>query len=493
MTIIADLLVLSLCVAPGCTAEATDAVLDPGGFGVIRETVQTQDIPLVLTRLTGSSGEALISNAIPLPPGLLLPDQVDRVQFFVGDREQAVYVEGLRGQHPDGSLRSILVQFPHTISRMVLPGKMRIGSARSLPDLQKTAVSYNLQAPMPEAVLLPTNFQYLNATRIVGPTVPLFAAQAFDNTWLLRWNTVGDAKWRIHETDFGTAPVGHIIVRNYYDRSLANFAHWVMSGNPEYFKRGILYAMTYRERYHRPNGYTVQPHETHIEGEALIYTLLGDEESRKAVQLHAEYMRDLWLPKLADPKWKYTANRPMARAIEAFLTAAKVDVPGDWETTLRAALDSFLEQQYPDGAYRYPAQCGVSNHFQTGLFNDALIRYWEEFERDPRIVPAIQRSVDWLWNTQWVASGGGFRYSEGPCTLPGAGATMDPAPDLNLLLVTAFGFLYQELNDPRYRQWGDIVFHEGIRRAWLGSSPRNGDKQFNQQFRSAFRYLHYRR
>ena len=70
---------------------------------------------------------------------------------------------------------------------------------------------------------------------------------------------------------------------------------------------------------------------------------------------------------------------------------------------------------------------------------------------------------------------------------------MDPAPDLNLLLVTAFGFLYQELNDPRYRQWGDIVFHEGIRRAWLGSSPRNGDKQFNQQFRSAFRYLHYRR
>jgi hypothetical protein len=32
----------------------------------------------------------------------------------------------------------------------------------------------------------------------------------------------------------------------------------------------------------------------------------------------------------------------------------------------------------------------------------------------------------------------------------------------------------------------------GVANAWLGNTAAQGDKQFNQQYRSAFRYLAYR-
>ena len=459
----------------------------------IRDAAQLTGVRLAVMRLTGVGGQALISNAIPFPPGMLREEDLDRVQLFVAGNEQPIYIEALEGRHSDGSLRSALVQFEHAMSRIVLAGELRIGQSRTVPDRPRKDITYDLQNPLPEAVALPADPAYLTRTRVVGPAVSVSEARTFSPTWVQRWTKTGDAKWAVHESDFKSVGLGWVLVRNFYDRSLANFAYWVMSGDPEYFKRGILYAIAYRERYHRKYDYSVQPHETQIEGEALLYTLLGDEESRRGAQLNAEFMRDLWLPKLVDPTWKYTANRPMARAIEAFLAARMVGAAGDWEGTLRTTLDAFLSQQSADGAYRYPAQCDASNNFQTGLFNDALIRYWEEFEEDARILSALKRSADWLWNTQWLAAGGGFKYSETVCTLPNAGATVAAAPDLNLLIVTTFGFVYQQTGDPRYLQQGDIVFQEGIKRAWFGNTATQADKQFNQQFRSAFRYFAYRR
>jgi hypothetical protein len=87
---------------------------------------------------------------------------------------------------------------------------------------------------------------------------------------------------------------------------------------------------------------------------------------------------------------------------------------------------------------------------------------------------------------------GSDRESPWPAAQPNAGGTAVAAPDLNLLMVTTFGFVYQQTRDPGYLQWGDAVFREGIKRAWFGNTPTQADKQFNQQFRSAFRYFAYR-
>ncbi|MGH7503807.1 MAG: Ig-like domain-containing protein [Longimicrobiales bacterium] len=451
-------------------------------------------VDLQIVRLRGGPGIALVSNAIPLPPGVLYPGGEANVHVLVNGNEQAIYAEALAGQFPDGSLRSVLVQFHHSVGSSPITAQFVISTGRTTGSPAKVAVNLTLTAPWPEAVALPTDPNYLMSTRIVGPTVGVAEADAFSPLWQQRFHSVGDPMWAYHLSTYLSIDHNLSIDRNYYDRSLAYFAYWVRSGDVEAFKRGIHYAVVYRENYTRLYNYKVQPHNLMLEGEALLYTLLGDEAGRRGVSLTAVYLRDAWLAKLSDPTWHYTANRPMARVLEVFITAIKVDAPsGNWPAELRTALTAFLSHQSPDGGYRYPAQCYMSNNFQTGLFNDALIRYWEEFEQDPRIVTALERNNDWMWNTQWVASGGGFKYSEGPCNLPGAGATTAPAPDLNLLMVNAFGFVYQQTRDVKHRQWGDTAFQEGIKRAWLGNTPAQGNKQFNQQYRSAFRYFLYRR
>ncbi|MGH7503808.1 MAG: hypothetical protein ACREL7_18935 [Longimicrobiales bacterium] len=451
-------------------------------------------VRLGVYRLTGIGGDAAVSSGIPLPPGLLFPDQIDSVRILVNGQEPAAHIEALTGLHNDGSLRAILAQFTIPVGGIPLNAELRIGEPRQQPDPGKTAVQLTLDAPYPQAVILPTEPDYLISTGIVGPTIGVAEADRFDPLWQRRFHQYGDAKWQVQESDYLTVEPNHAIDRNFYDRSLAEFAYWARSADVEHFRRGLLYALVYREKYHRKYNYKVQPHNSMIEGEALLYHLLGDEEGRHGAELNAAYFREVWLPPLSDPIGKYTANRPMARTIEAFLTARRVGAGGgDWEGSLRQALDAFLAHQSADGAFRYAAQCNASNNFQTGLFNDAMIRYFEEFEPDPRIVESIQRNTDWMWATQWVPAGGGFKYSEAVCTKPNAGATENAAPDLNLLIVNAFGFLYQQLGDPTYLLHGDEVFHVGIRRAWMGGNALQGNKQFNQQYRSAYRYLLYRR
>jgi hypothetical protein len=451
-------------------------------------------VDLQIVRFTGTSGSTLVSSAIPLPPGVMRPGDEANVHVLVNGQEQAIYAEALAGLFPDGSLRSLLVQFDYNLGSAPVPAKFVISTTRTTPARAEVPVNLTLSNPLPSAVVLPTDPNYLMSTRAVGPTVGVVEADAFNAQWQSRFHAIGDPKWTYHLSTYTSIDHNLAIDRNFYDRSLAYFAYWVRSGNAEAFKRGIHYAIVYREKYARIYNYKLQPHNIMIEGEALLYRLLGDDEGRRGASLNAVYLRDSWLPKLQDPTWQYSANRPMARVIEAFITALQVDAPsGNWPSELRKALTAFLAHQSPDGGYRYPAQCNMSNNFQTGLWNDALIRYWEEFEQDPRILTAVQRNNDWMWNTQWVASGGGFKYSEGPCSLPGAGGNTNPAPDLNLLIVNAFGFVYQQTRDAKYRQQGDVVFNEGIKRAWLGGTPAQGDKQFNQQYRSAFRYLFYRR
>jgi hypothetical protein len=492
-------LIFALCgtsATGACTREV--ASVDLPRSGVADEFVRQSErqapnvISLGVYRLTGTGGMARVSSGIPLPPGFLFPHQTDNVRILVAGEEPAVHLEALQSVHADGSLRTLLVQFEIALARNVLPAEIRFGETRTQPDPGRVDVQLTLDNPWPEAVILPSEPQILISTDLVGPTVDRLEADRFEPAWQRRFHQVGDPKWAVHEKDYLSIDHNLAIDRNYYDRALAEFAYWVRTADVEHFRRAILYAVTYREKYHRKNDYKVQPHNSMIEGEALLYLLTGDEEGRRGARLNAVYFRDTWLPKLVDPAWQYSANRPMARMIEAFLTARLVQADGDWEANLRQALDAFLTHQSPDGAYRYPGQCNASNNFQTGLFNDALIRYWEEFEKDPRIVDAIRRNTDWMWATQWVASGSGFKYSEAACTKPGAGATEAPAPDLNLLMVNAFGFLFQQLGDPKYLIHGDQVFRLGIQHAWLGANALQGNKQFNQQYRSAYRYLYYR-
>ena len=274
-------------------------------------------IRLVLVRFDPGSGPIEVSGGIPFPPGRLSADMLPSVRLEVGGQEPSSRIEALEGRYSDGSIRSILVQFRYDVppATSLQPDVFLIID----PDRLRKATVYPVDAPaytyddpLPTAAALPSEVDYLLATRLVGPTVRVgdpFARQ-YDADFT-RW---GDPKWAEYSGKLSSGlSATDAAVDNYYDRALANYAWWVRTGNPEYWKRATLYVIGYRERYLRPNEYRAQPHNIQIEGLVLHYLLTGDAESRRGVGAHHRILRILpaehWQPGVPVPRGAHSGSR----------------------------------------------------------------------------------------------------------------------------------------------------------------------------------------
>lgn len=183
-------------------------------------------IPLVVQRLDGGSGTALVSNGIPLAPGVL-PRNVlleRRVRIFVASIEQACYMEGL-GQHPDGSCRALYLEFDPSLDLSVpRAGLLRIAQGVRVPsDLSRTKGSFldvnneptsavwadPRKAGFPTAVALPSQVADLIASGIVGPTLSSAATTGFGGqaaVWEARMPTYFDGWWDKNLPPAGFSP-----------------------------------------------------------------------------------------------------------------------------------------------------------------------------------------------------------------------------------------------------------------------------------------------
>ncbi|PVE20440.1 hypothetical protein DC522_32380, partial [Microvirga sp. KLBC 81] len=117
------------------------------------------------------------------------------------------------------------------------------------------------------------------------------------------------------------------------------------------------------------------------------------------------------------------------------------------------------------------------------LLNDTLIDYYTTYEADPRILTAVKKSLDYIWQTCWDEASQSFMYVESANSF---GEVREPAPDLNNLISSGFGWLYKMTGDATYKERGDKVFAGGVNGAWL-----DGSKQFNEQYASSLKYLAY--
>jgi hypothetical protein len=61
------------------------------------------------------------------------------------------------------------------------------------------------------------------------------------------------------------------------------------------------------------------------------------------------------------------------------------------------------------------------------------------------------------------------------------------APDLNMLILPMFGWLYSIDRNAGWISTGDAAFEGGVRGAWLG-----GIKQFNQNYTWSMEYIKWR-
>ena len=464
----AALLVLVSCEA---SSPAASTMMTAAG-----DTVQ-----LSLMRTGSGSGDVLVSSGIPLPPGWLQPGATANVAVTVGGQEQAIYIEPLVSRHADGSLRSILVQFRHALSAGTpVAAALVIGPdvTRGTTDLTKAAVS-----SLPAAVALPTSAEYLVSTLLVGPTIPV--AQSPFATYESNFVQYGNSHWASEAGDY---------YFGYYERSLAWFAYWVRTGTSEYWRRGMIDLLAYRDDFLVRNGWYMQPHDAFFEALGVHYLLTGDELDRTGIGRSGhDPFYTWWFNQLALSNPAELEARIAARTLLTFLAAWRYNVPSaqghNWTTLTRQTLDRILAKQGADGSWKFRGTYDEQWNFMAGIMMDALIKYYEWFEADPRIPASIQGTLDYLWNTQWIPSARAFRYASGnpPISDP-SGST--PVPDLNLLICHSYSWYYSLAPGSRgvYKTRADECFNGGIAGAWL-----DGFKQFNQNYQVSFRHLSYRR
>ena len=283
---------------------------------------------------------------------------------------------------------------------------------------------------------------------------------------------------------------------DYYDRALIYYAWYRRTGDPKYLSRANAVALDYRRNYVEAAAYLIQPHWSMLDGVALHYLMTGDEASRTAVGQIADLFTGLTYRDDIGVRGR-TDNRVQARYIMAVLLAHQIQAPSlgvqaggingghDWATELRRALPLILGTQDADGAWRL-SSCGdggpaTVHPFTTGLLMDALTRYYDLFEPDPRIPPAIRRAADYLWANDWLPGSSAFKYIERVCPSEGG---PDAAPDLNNLIVSGFAWTYRMSGDPTYKQRAEAIFDGAVANAWI--SPT---KQFNQVYSSSVRIL----
>jgi hypothetical protein len=476
-TMLSAILTLALSVA--CSNDLLTGVVAPTDAGpTAAAPAGGVHVPIAVQRFDGGNGNVLVSNAIPLTPGLLRANELGKVRLYVDGRERSIYVESLEGRHPDGSLRSVLVQFNATLGPTdVLPGEFIVEQARGTADLPKPKVGRS----QPAAVALPTDPNYLIGTNIVGPTMTAVASQA------------QGAPYSKYEQDFGTfadqhwATEGESGCYDYYDRALTYYAFWARTGKAEYWRRGTRCAAMYRTGYLEPNNYGSSPHWSQMEGLDAHYTLTGDDSSRYAIGQVAHVL-GFWYPLLDSiPQTRYMEDRIRARTLISILMSWRVNAGGNaamYQAQLDTAITRITHSQSADGSYRFPSTCGESENYMTGQLNDALIKTYMYYKADPRIVQAVQHSADFLWNTQWVPAKQVFQYMSGVC--PAEGNT-NPALDLNNLIINTFAFTYARSQDATYRDRADQVFAGAV-----ANTSLDGTKQFNQQYYSSYLYLKFR-
>ena len=447
-------------------------------------TVSGDTIPLQIVRMDGGSGSALVSNGIPLPKGKITPSNTSHVVLLVGGQEQAIHVEALSGNYPDGSARALLLQFQYTvntgspIAALLITGP---SVTRTKTDLPKTTVTGN----MPAAVALPTSASYLVSTEVVGQTITRAASPASPSafpTYESQFVTYGNQHWATEAANW---------TYDYYDRALIWYAWWVRTADPEYWRRGTIDAVAYRQQYVEASNYTMQPHNALLEGLAVHYLLTGDEASRVAVGKVAYLFSWMWTPYINCTQCtanggEYVEGRIQARTLLshylAWMINAVGDQPTNWVSTMATDVTNILSTQQSDGSYRFVEWEMAHSNYMTGMMHDALIKYYTYVQADPRIPPAIKKTLDWMWATQWDPTAQAFKYLD---FVTSTGGTT-PYPDLNGLIVTGYGWYYQYSGNATYKTEGDAILAGG------NAAYLDGYKQFNQSYTQSYRYLFYR-
>ena len=259
------------------------------------------------------------------------------------------------------------------------------------------------------------------AAPVTGSAAAVLAFMAASNTPNVASVQARGGAYARYEADFASyantqwAADSTSFDANFYDRAMIYYVWWARTGDATYLDRANKLAIVART-YLESTNYYPQAYNMMIDGVALHALVTGDQRSATTVAKVADGMGN------PNGYWYYVAGNPgdgegdsrgSARVLSAVLDAYLLHLTSpngyNYASILTALESRILTTEGSDGAFRWPLQCNYNKPFMSGMIDDALIRYYTSFQADARIVPAIKRSVDFMWNNDWVPSANGLQ------------------------------------------------------------------------------------
>lgn len=233
------------------------------------------------------------------------------------------------------------------------------------------------------------------------------------------------------------------------------------------------------------NGFYVIPNNGHIPGYwnfthglSRDYLSTGDTQARNAAILLSQRAAFADDATPSESTVDHTLSREVAYAIMSYLNAEHLGAAHRPRTELlvNQAL-GHLDQWFVSRTAEYVRP------FMFALTAHALISYDEQIGGNAKILPAIQRGADWLWDNTWLPGSRAFQYTDRSVSSGGT----EPAPDLNLLIAPVYAWLWHKTGEVRFRDRADQIFAGGVEAAYV-----QNPKQFNQNYRWSFDYIRWR-
>jgi len=357
--------------------------------------------------------------------------------------------------------------------------------------------------PVPTATPTPSAPPAATATATVAPTVstqssvpgsidkiidPVTVLGAPNTNGIATYDSNELQRGKIDAEAFPSQP-SDLVSSNYYDLALTLYTLYRRSGDVYWRDKARYVAATWRDSVNNQNiekylagdysvGSTIPPARSMATlGLAILALETGDTGARRIVNDHARLVEEAF-------GFNWSDARETGYSLIALV--ASTVLGDDHRASALKMLETILAQQKPDGHWEQTSDLVPNNqpfvlNYMSGLLMEGLI-FYDRNIGDARILPAIQRCLDWTWNTQWLPSVLAFQYGN----INSGSVTTQPAGDLSGLMLPAWGYALARTGDVRYRDQGAQIF-TGLVNIIPGALT--GEKHFAQIYRSSGRYL----
>lgn len=431
----------------------------------------------------------LISTGIPFAPGQLT--EIDQFALFDKDGSEIPIARKILARWPqDQSIRSVLIQFPYEINHLYEYIEFHWGKKKTTKDLVIQKPTWDF----PEGYLvLPP--EWLSQSQVIGEQVPMRETE-YDKNAIRNFNVI-----------IQRPKTGNLRIDGYYSSPHVYYQLYVRTGEPKFFLEGRKELLHYRENEIQHEGKfkgasfvaTNVGRYTYIQAMVDDYLLTGDPRTLVVMGYMAEFLKNnfsadrAFYPRNSTRFWteRYIAF-PFLGMIsyyeltqdKKYLKIAEEYMENLYKTQLqwpnRGGFIHNLHSHDPSEGAR-PDEYGGSP-FMTGVLLEAIIKYHKVTQSD-MAADSIFRAVDWLINEGLTRDKDTFKYMTADKYAEAGGQ-----PDLNMLVVHAFGYAYRlsGYEDEKYLFIGEKLFHRALKDAFLKRR-----KQFNQNYRSSGHFLAY--